>query len=139
MFREIVESIEDIDRVAQQFIEQHDSSIFAFYGGMGVGKTTFVKAICKARAVLDYVNSPTFSLVNEYACEDGSTLYHFDFYRIESIEEAYDFGYETYFYSGNTCFIEWPQLIEPILPEGCVKVTITELPDGRREIRSEYI
>jgi tRNA threonylcarbamoyladenosine biosynthesis protein TsaE len=98
--------------------------IVAFYGPMGAGKTTFIKAFCKHLGVTDEVNSPTFSLVNEYANAAGDVVYHFDFYRIKHISEAYDIGYENYFYSGYPCLIEWPEKIEQLLPEKHVKVFI---------------
>ena len=105
---------------------------------MGVGKTTFIKALCDVLEVEDYVTSPTFSLVNEYSSSKGE-LYHFDFYRIKNIHEVYDFGYEEYFYSGNICLIEWPELVDPLLPSNTVIVKIEELEDGRREISTEKL
>lgn len=122
----LLKDLSDLDIAAKMFIKKmHEKKVFAFYGEMGAGKTTFIKAICKALGVTATVTSPTFSLVNEYEKSDGKPIYHFDFYRIKSIEEVYDFGYEDYFYSGNICFIEWPELIEAILPENVVKVQIT--------------
>jgi tRNA threonylcarbamoyladenosine biosynthesis protein TsaE len=112
-----------------------DNTIFAFYGTMGAGKTTFIKAICEELGVEDVVNSPSFSIVNEY--RSGTTaelIYHFDFYRIKKLEEVYDMGYEDYFFSGCLCFIEWPELIEELLPEDAVRVTIRERDDGSREL-----
>jgi tRNA threonylcarbamoyladenosine biosynthesis protein TsaE len=100
---------------------------------MGAGKTTFVKAICEELGVEDVITSPTFAIVNEYEAHDQS-IYHFDFYRIKRLEEVYDMGYEDYFYSGALCFIEWPELIEDLLPEDAVKVTITENTDGTRTV-----
>lgn len=118
-------SLSEIDIVANKFIKNMGSrNVYAFYGEMGVGKTTFIKAICKALGVVDTVTSPTFSIVNEYEKSDGQSIYHFDFYRIKNIEEAYDFGYEDYFYSGHLCFIEWPELVEPLLPASVVNVQI---------------
>ena len=104
--------------------------VFAFYGKMGAGKTTFVKAICEELGVCDVITSPTFAIINEY--EGDETIYHFDFYRIKKLEEVYDMGYEDYFYSGALCFIEWPELIEEILPDDAVRVNITEQQDGSR-------
>lgn len=121
----IIKDLSDLDFVAKKFIEKMDNrNVFAFYGEMGVGKTTFIKVICKAMGVTETITSPTFALVNEYEKGDGNPIYHFDFYRIKNIEEVYDFGYEDYFYSGDICFIEWPELIESILPENVVVIKI---------------
>ena len=131
-----INSIEDIHQAAQQFIaSMEDNTVFAFYGKMGAGKTTFIKAVCEESGVTDVINSPTFAIVNEYRSDDtGELIYHFDFYRIKKLEEVYDMGYEDYFYSGALCFIEWPELIEEVLPEDAVKVYIEELEDGTRQI-----
>ena len=110
------------------------AKVFAFYGKMGAGKTTFIKAICEELGVSDVITSPTFALVNEYTAGNGAAIYHFDFYRIKKLEEVYDMGYEDYFYGGNLCFLEWPELIEEILPEDATKVTITEEADGSRKV-----
>ena len=107
--------------------------IIAFYGEMGVGKTTLIKVICKELGVTDTISSPTYSIVNEYRDKNNTPIYHFDFYRIKDIREAYDMGYENYFFSGNYCFIEWPEKIENILPEGCVKIKL-ELEGGKRKL-----
>lgn len=133
----ILKSLDDMPAAAKQFIETIDqNTVFAFYGKMGAGKTTFIKAVCEALGVTDVVNSPTFSIVNEYRSNDtGELIYHFDFYRIKKLEEVYDMGYEDYFYSGALCFIEWPELIEDVLPGDAVRVDIEELPDGSRSIR----
>lgn len=96
---------------------------------MGAGKTTFIKAICQVMKVTDTVQSPTFSIINEYRTETGAPVFHFDFYRIKKIEEVYDIGYEDYIYSGNYCFLEWPELIEPLLPKDAVRVRISGAPD----------
>lgn len=131
----ILNSIEEINKVARLFIDGMGSNrIFAFYGNMGAGKTTFIKAICEELGVTDTVTSPTFAIINEYTSPTEGSIYHFDFYRIKKLEEVFDMGFEDYFYSGNLCFIEWPELIEDILPAEAVKVTITQLPDGTREI-----
>ena len=137
-----ITSLEEIDKVAGDFIQyisesDLQSNIFAFYGKMGAGKTTFIKAICKALGVKDIVNSPTFTIINEYKSAKGFPIYHFDFYRIKKIEEVYDMGYEDYFYSGALCLIEWPELIEDLLPEDAVRVTINVLSDGKRELNIE--
>lgn len=111
--------------------------IFAFYGAMGAGKTTFIKAICHELGSNDYVTSPTFALINEYSTTEGSVIYHFDFYRIKKLEEAFDLGYEDYIYSGNYCFIEWPEMIEQLLPEGIVEVRIKEGDKGIRLVEAQ--
>ena len=119
-----IKSIETIRESAREFIENiGESKVFAFYGKMGAGKTTFVKAICEELGVEDVITSPTFAIVNEYEAK-GQPIFHFDFYRIKKLDEVYDMGYEDYFYSGALCFIEWPELIEELLPEDAVKVTI---------------
>ncbi|MDR0660314.1 MAG: tRNA (adenosine(37)-N6)-threonylcarbamoyltransferase complex ATPase subunit type 1 TsaE [Prevotellaceae bacterium] len=111
-----------------------EAAVIAFYGKMGVGKTTLIKELCRKLGVTDVVNSPTFSLVNEYHTESEATIYHFDFYRINKLEEVYDFGYEEYFYSGNLCLIEWPELIETLLPDNTLRLQIEQQPDGTRTI-----
>ena len=135
-----IDSIQQIREAARQFINgigQH--TVFAFYGKMGAGKTTFIKAVCEELGVTDVITSPTFAIVNEYSLPDGErserALYHFDFYRIKRIEEVYDMGYEDYFYSGALCFIEWPELIEELLPDDAVRISIEELSDGTRVVR----
>ena len=137
MFRAEIKSLSEINNIASKFIKAHPADrIFAFYGEMGAGKTTFIKALCEEMKVLDYVTSPTFALINEYKTESNQTIFHFDFYRIKDPGEAFDFGYEDYFYSGDYCFIEWPELIETLLPSIVVKVTIREIENGRRIIES---
>ena len=122
----LIKDLSDISSVAKAFVdEMGDKNVFAFYGEMGAGKTTFIKAICKVLGVTETIASPTFAINNEYKRGDGNPIFHFDFYRIKNMEEAYDFGYEDYFYSGHLCFIEWPELVEPLLPENVVKVQIT--------------
>ena len=126
--------IENIREVARKFVEEiGERRVFAFYGKMGAGKTTFIKAVCEELGVEDVITSPTFAIVNEYTTGENS-IYHFDFYRIKKLEEVYDMGYEEYFYSGALCFIEWPELIEELLPEDAVKVIIETLPAGGRSI-----
>lgn len=130
-----ITNLADIRKVARQFIDTMDGhTIFAFYGKMGVGKTTFTKALCEELGVEDVINSPTFAIVNEYMDGQGSPIYHFDFYRIKRLVEAYDIGFEEYLDSGNLCIIEWPELIEELLPEDTVRVTIEEQEDGHRVI-----
>ena len=130
-----IENLEKIRESAREFISNiGERHVFAFYGKMGAGKTTFVKAICEELGVEDVITSPTFAIVNEYEVKDSSLIYHFDFYRIKRLEEVYDMGYEDYFYSGALCFIEWPELIEDLLPDDAVKVNIEEKPDGTRSV-----
>jgi tRNA threonylcarbamoyladenosine biosynthesis protein TsaE len=130
-----ISSLDTIRQSARSFIGiMGDKKVFAFYGPMGVGKTTFIKALCEEMGVKDVVNSPTFAIINEYGLEGKPSIYHFDFYRINKSEEAFDFGYEDYFYSGNICFIEWPEKIESLLPPDCVKVTIGEEANGSRTV-----
>ena len=117
-----------------------EADVIAFYGSMGAGKTTLIKNLCHRMGVTDEVNSPTFAIVNEYVTEEGESVYHFDFYRIKKLEEAYDIGYENYFYSGYLCLIEWPEMIEPLLPEKYIRVEIRHgATDDEREIRCELI
>lgn len=131
----LLKNLSDIDIVANNFVEEMGKrNIFAFYGEMGAGKTTFIKAICKALGVSETITSPTFAIVNEYKKSDGKPIFHFDFYRIKNIEEAYDFGYEDYFYSGHLCFIEWPELVESLLPDNVVKVQINIEESDQRTI-----
>ena len=150
-----IKDTEGLAAAAQQFIEaMGERKVFAFYGKMGAGKTTFIKAICEALGVEDVVTSPTFAIVNEYMIPRlplrGATdsaefpqkgargsIFHFDFYRIKNLREAYDIGTEEYFYSGCPCFIEWPELIEELLPEDTVKVNIEVREDGSRTIQMD--
>lgn len=139
-----INSLDTIREAAREFINHiGEARVFAFYGKMGAGKTTFVKAICEELGSEDVITSPTFSIVNEYGISNhkksslnredlGGFIYHFDFYRIKKLEEVYDMGYEEYFYSGALCLIEWPELIEDILPDDAVCVTIEEQADGSR-------
>jgi tRNA threonylcarbamoyladenosine biosynthesis protein TsaE len=134
-----INSLDNIHEAAKQFIAaMEDNTVFAFYGKMGAGKTTFIKAICEELGVTDVINSPTFAIVNEYRSDEtGELIYHFDFYRIKKLDEVYDMGYEDYFYSGALCFIEWPELVEEVLPGDAVKVIIEEIENGIRSIRLE--
>lgn len=129
-----IKSLECIKEAAQQFIDNMGKgNVFAFYGKMGAGKTTFIKAICECLDVEDVITSPTFAIVNEYYSNKlQDSIYHFDFYRIKKLEEVYDMGYEDYFYSHRLCFLEWPELVEELLPKDAVKVTIAEQEDGSR-------
>ena len=130
-----ISSLDAINEAAKQFVAAMGSNrVFAFYGQMGAGKTTLIKALCTELGVDDVITSPTFAIVNEYTAGDGSPIYHFDFYRIKKLDEVYDMGYEDYFYNGGLCLIEWPELIESLLPEDAVEVHIAEQPDGTRTI-----
>ena len=130
-----ITGIEGLALAAQQFVQaMGEHRVFAFYGKMGAGKTTFIKAICEELGVDDVVTSPTFAIVNEYTAADGTPIYHFDFYRIKKLEEVYDMGYEDYFYGNGLCFIEWPEMMEELLPDGATKVQITENPDSTRTV-----
>lgn len=131
-----INNISEINKAAKEFIANIGNNyVFAFYGKMGAGKTTFIKAVCEELEVTDIITSPTFAIVNEYHSEKVGNIYHFDFYRIKKLEEVYDMGYEDYFYSQSLCFIEWPELVEDLLPENVIKVTIEENEDGSRIIR----
>lgn len=141
-----IKDIDSIHEAAREFIAaMGDNTIFAFYGKMGAGKTTFIKAICEEMGVEDVVTSPTFAIVNEYTITRptetfgderiGDSVFHFDFYRIKKEEEVYDIGYEDYIDSGSPCFMEWPELIEDLLPSDTVKVTIEEQEDGTRVVK----
>ena len=132
-----IENTEGLAAAARQFVEaMGERRIFAFYGKMGAGKTTFIKAICEALGVEDVVTSPTFAIVNEYGADGAfDRVYHFDFYRIKNLREAYDIGCEEYFYSGCPCFIEWPELVEELLPENTVNVSIEVRDDESRLVK----
>lgn len=133
-----IENLNSINIAAQDFIKKiKNKKVFAFYGEMGAGKTTFIKAICENLGVEDMINSPTFSIVNEYLGADGNIIYHMDCYRIEKESEATDIGVTGYLYSGNYCFIEWPEKIERLLPDDIVKVKIAETENGTRIVEFE--
>ncbi len=133
-----INSLEEINEVAAKFLDYvGDRSIFALYGQMGVGKTTFIKAIGECLNVEDDISSPTFAIVNEYVTGAGKSMYHFDFYRVNDVSEALDFGYEEYFYSGCKCFIEWPEKVDELLPDDIVNCYFVENEDGSRELSVE--
>ena len=133
-----IESLSELQSVAEQIIESlNGRNVVLFYGGMGAGKTTLISRIAAALGAADQVTSPTFAIVNQYEADDNSHIYHFDFYRIERIEEAFDFGYEEYFYSGVLCLVEWPEKIEPLLPEDAMIVRIEVGDDERRVFEIE--
>jgi tRNA threonylcarbamoyladenosine biosynthesis protein TsaE len=139
MYSEKVTTIKSLDKAAKKLIGQFpDQRVFAFYGKMGAGKTTFIQAVCRVLGTSDNVTSPTFALINEYKTEAGNSIFHFDFYRIKDLEEVYDLGYEDYFYSGNYCLIEWPEKIETLLPQNYVEVKIEVQENGDRLISSKF-
>ena len=128
-----INNLSEIHQAARQFLTEIDNqNVFAFYGDMGAGKTTFIKAVCEELGVQEPVTSPTFAIINEYRDKKGKSIYHFDFYRIKKLEEVFDFGYEDYFYSGNLCFIEWPELVESLLPENVVRLSLRQTENGAR-------
>ncbi|OQB29413.1 MAG: tRNA threonylcarbamoyladenosine biosynthesis protein TsaE [Bacteroidetes bacterium ADurb.Bin174] len=130
-----IENLNAINIAAQNFIKNvKDKKVFAFYGEMGAGKTTFIKAVCENLGVEDMINSPTFSIINEYSTTNEDTIYHMDCYRIEKESEAMNIGVTEYLYSGNYCFIEWPEKIERLLPDDVVRVKITEIENEIRVI-----
>lgn len=133
--RVISKSPDDLSTVAEKLLKFHSGKrVFAFYAAMGAGKTTFIHRLCDQLQVMDTVSSPTFAIINEYHTKDQQSIFHFDFYRIKKLAEAMDIGSEEYFYSGNYCFIEWPELAREILPEDAVKVTIEVDPDSGNRI-----
>ena len=134
MFIEKVHHKNDLNKVAKKLLNEFNNQrVFAFYGKMGAGKTTFIQAICKALGTTDNVTSPTFALINEYRTSEMKSIFHFDFYRIKKLEEAFDLGYEDYLYSGNYCLIEWPEMIESLLPDNIVQIKI-EVSDNETRI-----
>lgn len=138
MSKIIINNINNIDHAAAKLLKDFEKNrIFAFFGEMGAGKTTFIQALCKELDVIQVVSSPTFAIVNEYHTLNKNSIYHFDFFRIKNIEEIFDFGYQDYFYSGNYCFIEWPELIENILPVDTVPVKITVGNKGERMLETK--
>ncbi len=131
---EITFSLAEIDHAAQQVLALNIKNIILLHGSMGAGKTTFIKAMAKQLGVQDMTSSPTFSIVNEYRTGDGKPLYHFDLYRLNSEEEAYDMGIDEYFYSGNLCLIEWPERTPNLIPLDHTTITLKALPNGARHL-----
>jgi tRNA threonylcarbamoyladenosine biosynthesis protein TsaE len=128
-------NIEELKTAAKELVHKiRETPIVAFYGTMGAGKTTLIKSVCEIMKVGTIVTSPTFALVNEYNTANGEIIYHFDFYRVKKIEEVYDIGFEEYIYSGHYCFIEWPEIVEQLLPKNVLKVNIQEGEKGARII-----
>ena len=132
----VISSLQDLPRAARVFLQSlGERRLVAFYGAMGAGKTTFIKAVCDALGVTDVVNSPTFAIVNEYYSEKlAENVFHFDFYRIRHADEVSDLGFDDYLRSGCFCLMEWPELVEDLLPDDIVRVTLSELPDGSRSL-----
>lgn len=127
--------LDDLPKAAKWLIDaikNANTNIIALYGAMGSGKTTLVAEICRLKRVLQTPASPTFAIVNTYSTQYGETINHFDLYRIETVEEAYDFGYDEYFYSGDLCLIEWPELIEELLPDDTLRIKITAIDEDAR-------
>jgi tRNA threonylcarbamoyladenosine biosynthesis protein TsaE len=135
----ICHSTDELDHIAGDILDKAGGAhVFALFGEMGAGKTTLIKRFCSRLGITDVVTSPTFALINEYQSENEGPVYHFDVYRIRKLEEVMDIGYETYFYSGNYVFIEWPEKIMELLPDKYVYLKIRELEDGSREILVKY-
>ncbi|MDR3134373.1 MAG: tRNA (adenosine(37)-N6)-threonylcarbamoyltransferase complex ATPase subunit type 1 TsaE [Prevotellaceae bacterium] len=131
-----ISGVDDLPLVAKALLPALQyTKVAAFYGDMGIGKTTLIKALCQTLGATGTVNSPSFALVNEYHDSEGTPIYHFDFYRIQTIEEVYDLGYEEYFYSGRLCLLEWPEKILPLLPPGTLHVYLHLSKQGKRVIR----
>lgn len=140
MFSIQIESLDELKGAVKKFLEQFENErIFAFYGKMGAGKTTFIKALCRELGSTDPITSPTFALINEYSTASNERIFHFDFYRIKSIEEALDIGFDDYTHSGKYCFMEWPENIEALLPDHLVEVKIEVLDPTVREITANIV
>jgi len=139
-FSKKVTALNQLQEAAKELIEAFPGErVFAFYGKMGAGKTTFIQSVCRQLGSADNVTSPTFALINEYLTTDLESIFHFDFYRIKELEEAFDLGYEDYIYSGSYCLIEWPEMIEPLLPTTRIEVKIEVETDNSRIISAQKI
>ena len=135
-----IKNLETRGEAAKEFVaNMDDRTVFAFHGKMGAGKTTFIKALCEELGVEDVINSPTFAIINEYSVPNNGSIYHFDFYRLKNINEAFDMGCEDYFYSGNYCFVEWPEKVEELMPPNHVRVTIDIVSPQERKITVDQI
>ena len=135
----LINSLDELDATAASILSfAPNNRVFLFYGDMGAGKTTLIKSLCKALGVTDNISSPTFAIVNEYKAANN-TIYHFDFYRLKTEIEAMDMGFEEYLYSGNYCFIEWPEKVPELLPENYISINIQVVADGARYITVKHI
>ncbi len=133
-----VKDLTDLPAAARKLLPVlQGRGVVALYGGMGAGKTTLVAALMREMGSTDNVTSPTFALVNDYLTDEGQHVYHFDFYRIDTVQEAFDLGYEEYFYGGDLCLVEWPEKIEELLPDDTLRIHIDTLPDDSRRISTE--
>jgi tRNA threonylcarbamoyladenosine biosynthesis protein TsaE len=140
MFSKNIHSLSGLKTAARELLAEFPNErVFAFYGKMGAGKTTFIQSVCRALGSEDNITSPTFALINEYNTANQESIFHFDFYRIKDIVEAYDLGYEDYIYSGSYCLIEWPEMIESLLPENMVEVRIEVNEDESRRITAQKL
>ncbi len=136
MFRLKISSPDALEKAAGKLLEAFPGNrVFAFYGEMGSGKTTLIKTLCRILEVTDRTSSPSFGLIHEYRTNRGASVYHFDFYRIKDVEEVYDIGYEEYMYGGEYCFVEWPELVEKILPEDTIRLSLRITGKKERELR----
>ncbi len=137
---ELTYKLEDLPLVANKILQQaleNNKNVFAFYGEMGAGKTTLIKEICSQLGVIDTVQSPTFAIINQYQTERGEPVFHFDFYRLDDLKDALNIGTEEILYSGEICLIEWPELVEPILPESTVNIKISQIDAQTRKLKIE--
>lgn len=134
----VIKSLEELRDSVKEFIKLTEGKkVFAFYGAMGAGKTTFIKALCEELHVVDDISSPTFAIINEYLTEENDAIFHFDFYRLKTVKEAHDMGAEDYFFCGDRCLIEWPEIVEDLLPDDALRVDIMEKEKGVRELAFE--
>ena len=139
-FEKDITNLEQLPIVAKELLATFPlARVFAFYAEMGAGKTTFIKALCQELNAIDVVNSPTFAIINEYRTQQHQSIFHFDFYRLKNLREACDLGCEEYFFNGNYCFLEWAELVEPLLPKHVLKIEITVSDSKNRQISATPI